>query len=44
MAGIALLFNPILLIHFHRAEWAWIDAVAAVVFFGLSSRPETPEG
>jgi TPR repeat protein len=35
MAGIALLFNPIIPVRFHRAEWAWIDAVAASVFLAL---------
>jgi hypothetical protein len=32
MAGLALLFNPIFIIHFQRDEWAWIDVVSALVF------------
>lgn len=32
MTALALLFNPLILVHFHRQEWAWIDAVSALVF------------
>ncbi len=31
-AGIALLFNPIQIVHFRRSEWLWIDIIVALVF------------
>lgn len=43
MAGIALLFNPIIPVHFQRAEWAWIDAVAAVVFLAFPPVQKRPK-
>ena len=30
--GLALLFNPISVVHFRRDAWAWIDPLAAAVF------------
>ncbi len=35
MVGITLLFNPIIPVRFHRAEWARIDAAAAIVFLAF---------
>ena len=32
MTGLALLFNPLILLHFHRQEWAWIDVAASLIF------------
>jgi len=32
LASLALLFNPFQPIHFRRDEWAWIDALAALIF------------
>lgn len=40
-AGLALLFNPFLLVHFRRDEWAWIDALAALAF--LACPPTKPK-
>lgn len=37
MAGIALLFNPITPVRFHRAEWAWIDGAVAIIFLASPS-------
>jgi CHASE2 domain-containing sensor protein len=41
MAAIALLFNPFILVHLHRQEWMWIDAVSALVF--LMCPPQKPK-
>lgn len=32
MAGVALLFNPVIPVRFHRMEWVWIDVATAVLF------------
>ena len=34
--GIALLFNPFRIVHFRRDEWAWIDAVVALLFLSFA--------
>lgn len=43
MTGLALLFNPFILVHFHRQEWAWIDMVSALVFLVCPTpKPKEP--
>lgn len=37
IAGMALLFNPFQPVHFHRHEWAWIDAISVLIL--LASPP-----
>ena len=32
LTGLALLFNPFKIVHFHRGEWALIDLIAAAIF------------
>ena len=34
--GLALLFNPLKTVHFSRTEWAWIDAIAALLFLAFT--------
>ena len=36
--GLALLFNPISVVHFRRGEWAWIDLLTAAVFLVFPRR------
>ena len=32
LIGLALLFNPLIPIHFHRQQWVWLDTISAVIF------------
>jgi hypothetical protein len=43
LAGIAILFNPFVPVHLHRADWQWIDAAAALVFLGSPRLKVTPK-
>ena len=40
MTALAFLFYPVVLIHFHRHQWACIDVLAAVAF--LACPPARP--
>lgn len=42
LAGLALLFNPFLPVHFRRDEWAWIDILAALAFLACPSTKPKP--
>jgi hypothetical protein len=34
LAAIAVLFNPFIPVHLHRADWLWINAGCAAAFLG----------